>query len=332
MLLLSADGRHQLRRSGDCLITSDGAEAARVVDGIVQYSNWPVHGVDLHIDEVVVDIYEALATRVVRGRKIVSGVEWAAARHSFLFPDRHARELAPYLSNGCILADLGCGQAPYLRTFPLRKIGAYYGFDGHLPSLHIATRQYGENHRLVFVLWPLTERLPLCDEACDAVISSEVIEHVKDPHSYLREANRILRRDGILSLSTPCGSMYLWPSEILKIVVGRVQVRTMWQRLTPERRWDCALKWHPAIRPSVLRNWLNKAGFEIVRHTSTLWNCQTALRPVRRMFGVAELLIGDRAGLAFDTYLSVMGRLIEANVPILRFAGLRQFVLARKAS
>jgi len=45
--------------------------------------------------------------------------------------------------------------------------------------------------------------LPLPDRSSDLVISVEGIEHLENPHSFLREVNRILRDEGLLILTTP---------------------------------------------------------------------------------------------------------------------------------
>lgn len=45
--------------------------------------------------------------------------------------------------------------------------------------------------------------LPFPDKFFDAVVSFEVIEHVKDPHRFLQEIKRVIKPGGIVILSTP---------------------------------------------------------------------------------------------------------------------------------
>jgi SAM-dependent methyltransferase len=92
------------------------------------------------------------------------------------------------------LLDIGCGNKPYERMFADR-ISEYVGCDVVQSS-----------ERCVDVICPATA-IPLRDASFDTVLSTQVIEHVADHRGMLREAFRLLQRNGILILSGP---MY-WP-------------------------------------------------------------------------------------------------------------------------
>jgi SAM-dependent methyltransferase len=49
----------------------------------------------------------------------------------------------------------------------------------------------------------LNMKLPMRDRTFDLVVSVEGIEHLENPHAFLREANRVLKDDGWLILTTP---------------------------------------------------------------------------------------------------------------------------------
>lgn len=55
--------------------------------------------------------------------------------------------------------------------------------------------------------------LPLDDDAVDGVLSTQVLEHVADPATYLRECHRVLRPGGQLLLSTH-GMMVYHPDPV----------------------------------------------------------------------------------------------------------------------
>ena len=48
-----------------------------------------------------------------------------------------------------------------------------------------------------------TEKIPFNNEYFDNVVAGDVIEHLENPSYFLREVNRVLRKDGRLVLCTP---------------------------------------------------------------------------------------------------------------------------------
>jgi SAM-dependent methyltransferase len=82
--------------------------------------------------------------------------------------------------------DYGCGGSPYR---PLFKADNYLRGD------------YVDCGDLDFLIGP-DGKVPLSDNSCDAVVSTQVLEHVLSPHTYLSEALRVLRPGGKLVLTT----------------------------------------------------------------------------------------------------------------------------------
>jgi SAM-dependent methyltransferase len=83
--------------------------------------------------------------------------------------------------------DYGCADVPYRRLFP--ATAEYVAAD--LPGNPHATLELGADGGV-----------PLDDESVDAVISTQVLEHVTDPSHYLRECFRVLKPGGRMLLST----------------------------------------------------------------------------------------------------------------------------------
>lgn len=87
---------------------------------------------------------------------------------------------------GVLMVDLGCGDMPYADMMRQMKID-YRGADiGDGGALRIDPEG----------------RVPLADGAAGAVLSVQVLEHVRDLDAYCAEIRRLLDDDGVLLLST----------------------------------------------------------------------------------------------------------------------------------
>ena len=95
---------------------------------------------------------------------------------------------AALLPSGGTLLDLGCGEMPYRPIFEAR-MARYLGAD--LPRNARADISVDESGRV-----------PMPDESVDVVLSSQVLEHVSSPQTYLAEAHRVLKPKGAMLLST----------------------------------------------------------------------------------------------------------------------------------
>ncbi|MEM6393303.1 MAG: class I SAM-dependent methyltransferase [Planctomycetota bacterium] len=86
------------------------------------------------------------------------------------------------------LVDLGCGDLRYKPLFTPR-LAHYLGVD--LPDNPDADLHYTDDFTA-----------PLQDRAADAVLSTQVLEHVPSPADYLAEARRLLKPNASLILTT----------------------------------------------------------------------------------------------------------------------------------
>lgn len=89
--------------------------------------------------------------------------------------------------DGGRVLDYGCADAPYRRFFPASA--EYVGAD--LPGNPVATVAIASDGTV-----------PVESGSCDAVLSTQVLEHVEDPATYLGECARVLRPGGRMLLST----------------------------------------------------------------------------------------------------------------------------------
>jgi SAM-dependent methyltransferase len=89
-------------------------------------------------------------------------------------------------SDGRVL-DYGCADMPYRRFFP--------------PSVQYLAADLPGNLEATIMI-DADGTVPVDDVSVDAVLSTQVLEHVADPALYLRECARVLRPGGRLLLST----------------------------------------------------------------------------------------------------------------------------------
>lgn len=101
-------------------------------------------------------------------------------------------ELAAHVRPGTVLVDLGCGDMPYGAT--ARELGIdYRGAD------------IGDGGDLTI---DAQGRVPMPSGGAGAVLSVQVLEHVRDLDAYCGEAARLLGKDGVLLLSTHGSWLY----------------------------------------------------------------------------------------------------------------------------
>lgn len=104
--------------------------------------------------------------------------------------------MTPYLRSEMTLYDVGCGEKPFA-AFLKDRVAKHVGVD----------IDYGFYDASFIDLAGSADDLPLKDGEADAILSSQVIEHLPDPEKSIAEAARVLKSGGILFLSYP----YLYP-------------------------------------------------------------------------------------------------------------------------
>lgn len=88
--------------------------------------------------------------------------------------------------------DVGCAEGRYMPY-----IEDYVGFDISLPRLkNLEGRK----------AWAVAEYFPFKNGVFDRVFTSELLEHTWEREQILDECHRVLRKDGVLIMSTPHGA------------------------------------------------------------------------------------------------------------------------------
>jgi ubiquinone/menaquinone biosynthesis C-methylase UbiE len=133
--------------------------------------------------------------------------------------------------------EVGCGAGHILERVPKGKL---YGIDISEIQIKRAKERLGKKVELAKAPG---EKIPYEDKFFDKILCSEVIEHVLDPLPLLKEMKRVLKDDGILSLSIPNENLINFTKKALK-KTGLTRI------LEPKKSgWDLASKdnldeWH----------------------------------------------------------------------------------------
>lgn len=124
--------------------------------------------------------------------------EGATDAHGYLYPTLYEM-LAEH--KGKRILDLGCGNG-VIACRLLDDGFDLYGIDASETGISIANTK---NPGRFFVQDISSERLPdaLSEFRFDVVISTEVLEHIYAPRSYMKLIKNILPYDGIVIISTP---------------------------------------------------------------------------------------------------------------------------------
>lgn len=168
------------------------------------------------------------------------------------------------------ILDAGCGAGPALRYLKQR---GFIPFGSDLVEYPLM-----QAHALVrearLAQCDADRPLPYCEGAFDAILMSEVIEHVASPKFTLEECFRVLRAGGAVALTTP----NLWDMR-----------RVYYPALGKVWSGDADKTHRTLFNPQTLRDVLRHAGFRIVR-------VRAGFKPVRwissRKLGIRTALPG----------------------------------------
>ncbi|BFU94017.1 MAG: Methylase involved in ubiquinone/menaquinone biosynthesis [Nitrospira sp.] len=112
-------------------------------------------------------------------------------------------EKAASLQNCSKVLDVGAGQCPYRKLFGHcdYKTQDFAGYHGSASASEKERWNYGDIDYVCDI-----NAIPVPDKSFDAVLCTEVLEHVPEPMAAVAEFGRILVRGGRLFLTAPLGS------------------------------------------------------------------------------------------------------------------------------
>jgi 2-polyprenyl-3-methyl-5-hydroxy-6-metoxy-1,4-benzoquinol methylase len=102
-------------------------------------------------------------------------------------------ELLSESADGHVILDVPCGEGAFSKR--MLDNGADVFSADCLNIIQIPHAQ--------FSLVDMNERLPYADAKFDAVVCIDGIEHIERPFDFIKECRRIIRKDGMLIISTP---------------------------------------------------------------------------------------------------------------------------------
>ncbi len=109
-----------------------------------------------------------------------------------------------------VVLDVACGSGIFMREYAPR-VNAYHGIDLNKGALEFAKHLAQENNiKIVQFTAGSVEKLPYPPETFSKIFLFEILEHLHDPEKTLDECLRVLKKGGVLILTTPNYASF-WP-------------------------------------------------------------------------------------------------------------------------
>ncbi len=106
---------------------------------------------------------------------------------------------------GSLVLDIGCG-AGHGSNILSKKFSEVKGVDISSEAIEYARENWSQQN-IEFIVGSALN-IPFDKETFDIVTAFEVFEHIEDWRSFLLEVKRVLKKDGVLFISTPNKDMY----------------------------------------------------------------------------------------------------------------------------
>ncbi|MFA5944712.1 MAG: class I SAM-dependent methyltransferase [Candidatus Thermoplasmatota archaeon] len=149
-----------------------------------------------------------------------------------------------HFPRGGRILDVGCGTAWLSEFFP-----DYVGVDNMEATVRDAQGQ-GIDVRLA----DLEHKLPLRDCEFDGAVLKDVLEHLLDPVSLVREVHRVLKPGGIVFASSPDAQRWSWDDYTHR----RPWTRTSMRRLFEDQGYEVRTVSYESVMPGsgLVSGWL----------------------------------------------------------------------------
>ncbi len=184
---------------------------------------------------------------------------------------RRAESFTPF--TGLRMADIGCGGG--LVTEPLCRLGAAVtGVDAGAENIKAARRHAAQQNLDIDYRVTTVERLAATKEKFDVVTALEIVEHVANPDLFLASCCALLKKNGMLILST----LNRTPKSFMLGIVAAEYIL----RWVPVGTHD----WKKFVRPSELAKPLVQAGLAVTDISGLVYN------PLSRAFSISKTDIG----------------------------------------
>ncbi len=155
---------------------------------------------------------ERINRRTIFLRKIKVSLDKALTTVGDMALKRRARNIIEglELQDGNSVLEIGCGNGYYLSLLNRLDVKLKLtGIDKDTPALKDAAKFIGD--KKVKLILGDAAKLPFKTGEFDRVVISEVIEHVEDEKAVLKEAKRVLKQGGIMTLTTcNIGYPFFW--------------------------------------------------------------------------------------------------------------------------
>ena len=161
-------------------------------------------------------------------------------------------KIKKYIKRNSIVLDLGCGYNAKLLYYLSPQINKGVGYDIQInPTL--------KTSNITLANGRVDQRLPLKSNAFDTVIVTALIEHVDRPDIVLNEARRVLKKGGVLILTTPDKKSRL----LLEILAFRLNLLSKQELKDHKRYYDKNSLQDALIASGFLKNKIEVESFEL---------------------------------------------------------------------